>query len=120
MTAPATWHAEPTDHAALDLTGPGIDDLVHSVVMTLAEAVHNGDAVADRWSDYRITYANLANAKEYGVENFGLDELEDAVANAWDALVLDLPNAVRLHMAEARLVAGKLDEEAGRIGLVAA
>ena len=105
---------------AVEVTGPGVDDLVHAIAEALADATHYGDGLHVAWTNYATARWNLAAAKEFGPEDTGIPELEDSVAGAWDTLVADLPRAVRLHMAEARLVAGQLDEVAGRIGQVAA
>jgi hypothetical protein len=66
-----------------------------------------------------VTRGNLAAAMEDGAGAAALEPLEDAVADAWDQLVPELPATLRLPMAEARLVAEQLDEAAGRVGLVA-
>ena len=114
------WKAVQAGPLSLSVSGPGVDDLVFAVVRVLADATQTDDGLADRWSDVVITRRNLANAAEYGVEDVGLEQLEDAAAAAWDALVDDLPTSVRLPFAEARQLAGVLDEGAGRIGSVAA
>lgn len=103
---------------AVDLSGPGVDDLVHALADALAESIHYGDGRAQAWTDYLVTRGNLVTAMEDGLPARELEPLEDAVADAWDRLVPELPATVRLRMPEARRVAEQLDAAADRIGLV--
>jgi len=112
------WTVAPSDRTAVTVAGPGLDDLVHYVADALAESIHCGDSRAQSWTDYLIARANLINAMDYGIESVGLEHLEEAVADAWDALAPDLASTIQLGMAEARMLAGQLNEAAGRIGTV--
>lgn len=113
MTARAVWSVDADPHtgryvlpAAL-LTGPGVDDLVHAIVTTLA------DDQLDAFLDYVAARKASALAPEDGWA-------ADSELNAWDALVAELPRTVRLVQAEGRLVGQLLDETCGRVGMRAA
>ena len=103
---------------AVDVSGPGIDDLVHAIAEKLAD-LSSPDAYGhELWDAYATARFNLAAAEEFGADEAGIDWLEDAVEVAWNALSIELPRTVRLKMTEARMVAGQLDEIAGRVGQV--
>lgn len=119
-----TWHVLRVGgkHAlpAVEIDGPAFDDLVRHLAEILAASIHDGDARADAWSDYVIAMSNQAGAIEHGVEDIGMEQLNEAVDQAWRRLVPELPRTVRVGLAEARMLAGALDDVAGRIGTVAA
>lgn len=87
------------------LTGPGLDDLVRHVAELLAEAIHDGDGRADAWSDYLIAVGNLKNADDGTTPDREVD-----VADAWNVLEAELPNAIRLPLMDA-LNLGRLLEQ---------
>lgn len=119
MTA-VPWRTIPSGTFALEMAGPGIDDLAHAVAEQLADSVYLQDGRSDVWGDYLVARHNLCAARQYGTEVADIDALEAAAAHAWDKLSPELASTVRLHYSEARLVAELLDESAGRIGQVAA
>jgi hypothetical protein len=118
--SPTKWNVGRVSPLAVSMAGPGLDDLVHYIAERLADATHPEDRLHEVWDAYATTRRDLANAKAHGVENVGMEEIEDSVADAWDDLSPELAAGIRLHDAEARLLAGLLDEAAGRIGAVAA
>jgi hypothetical protein len=124
VVARGQWLATPVGGRgtlpAVELSGPGVDDLVHYIADALAESIHYGDGRAAAWTDYLVTRGNLVAAIEGCAGPAELKPLKDAVADAWDRLVPELPATVRMHMDEARLVAGELAEVAGRVGTVTA
>lgn len=105
---------------AVEARGPGIDDLVHRLLSGLADSIHDGDTTADAWADYLLAVANLRNGEDENGAPVPVEYLADVRDKAWTALAAELPNAVRMVDAEARLLAGQLDEIAGRVGTRAA
>lgn len=84
------------------LSGPGVDDLVLDIAQRLAEASDPQDLLFDAWDAYATAHRTVVNATRDSVPSNA--ELE-AVANAWDALVLDLGTAVRVPLPETAYVA---------------
>lgn len=114
----ARWSVEPSGRHAVTVTGPALADLVRYIAQAIADASSPEDQLHERWDGFVTARRNVVAAAEYGVEDVGAEQLEDAAADAWDALVPDLPESVRLPHAEARLLAQLLDENAGRVGAV--
>lgn len=96
---------------AVLVSGLAIDDFVHGLLLDLAQSIHDRDGRADAWTDYVIAVSrrSATTAKD--------DDLDNAVAHAWDALAPELPSHMRLPIAEARYVERLLDEAVGRVGI---
>jgi hypothetical protein len=109
-------HAKVFKNPTVALSGPGIADLVRHVAEDIATSIHDGDARAGAWSDYVLATSNLANAMEGDADRHVLDQLEEALADAWNRLAADLPSVVWLTFAEGRLVAEQIDNAVGRVG----
>ena len=101
----------------VELAGPGVEDFVLNLLDTLAESIHAGDGRAKAWADYLIVRGNQLSAEADGCDTQAHD---DAVMDAWDRLMPELPVVLRMDVAEALVVAGQIDETCGRIGSVAA
>lgn len=97
----------------VELAGPAVEDFVLNLLDTLAESIHAGDGRAQTWADYLIVRGNQLSAEADGC---GTQTHDDAVMDAWDRLLPELPVALRLDMAEALLLADRLFETAGRVG----
>jgi hypothetical protein len=93
------------------LSGLGLDDHNHSLLMDLAESILDGDGRAEAWADFIVALGNLRTDSS--------EAAQDAMADAWDALATELPSALRMPLPEARYVAHLLDEAAGRVGIEA-
>lgn len=91
------------------LSGLGLDDYTHTLLLDLAESILDGDERAKAWGDWLVTLGNLRSDSS--------EAAQDAVADAWDALAPELPSALRMPLGEARYVAHLLDDVAGRIGI---
>lgn len=102
---------------AVTVAGPGLDNLVQGICEDLADSILDGDTRADAWGDYLVAVVNLRVVEADGADAGTRKRFEDAVADAYAALVPELPNAMRLIAAEARLLAGQLDEACGRVGI---
>lgn len=119
----AHWNVSPDAQTgryvlpAVLLSGPGLSDLLHGIAEDLADSILDGDTRADAWADYIVRRSNLRAGIDDGADPETIAELRDLSYDAWDALAAELPNAIRLVLAEARLVAGQLDEAAGRVGI---
>jgi hypothetical protein len=100
----------------VELAGPAVEDFVLNLLDTLAESIHAGDGRAQAWADYLIARGNQLSAEADGCDTQAHD---DAVMNAWDRLMPELPVALRMGVAEALFVAGQIDETCGRVGSVA-
>lgn len=87
------------------LSGPGVDDLVLDIAQRLAGATDPKDELHDAWNDYATAYRAVLEADRHGTAT---DEQHDAVADAWDALVLDLGTAVHIPLPETAYVAALL------------
>ncbi len=109
--------ATPCAHGAATLAGPALEDFAFYVLDAVAESIHAGDARAQAWTDYVIARGNLAGAVERGESD--TEWLEQAAADAWKVLAPELASTLRLSAADARFLAGQLDEACGRIGTVA-
>lgn len=116
MSAPTEWTVTPQRWGRVSVTGPGIDDLVHAILTDLADSIHDGDGRADAWADYLLHRSRLRQAVEDGADETEIERVTDEEAGAWDALEPELANAVFMRDAQARILAGALDEACGRVG----
>lgn len=91
----------------VELSGPGLADLVRHVAELLADSIHDGDGRAQAWSDYVIAVSRLRDADDADVPDREAD-----VADAWDALEPELPAAIRMPLVQARIVGQLLDRTA--------
>lgn len=98
------------------LDGPGLAALIHEALLDIATSIHEGDTRAERWTDYVLAVSRLEGAGDDASEE-KVAELGGDVADAFAALADDLGTALYLDAAEARLIAHKLDDVAGRIGV---
>lgn len=117
----ATWHVlyRRGGRGALpkvDLVGPGVDDLVHDLLWELTHDIIEGSTRAGLWSDFLMAETALHAAEDEDGDEAAIEHLIDRRDNAWAALVPELPNVVRMSVAEAQLVAGQIDEQCGRVG----
>lgn len=104
--------------AAVVLGGVAIDDHNQSLLLELALSIHKGGRVAELWTDYLVAVGNrLAAQADALAEDAAADDLDDAVADAWDALAPELPSTLRMPLGEARYVAHQIDDMAGRVGV---
>lgn len=101
----------------VELAGSGVEDFVLNLLDTLAESIHAGDDRAKAWADYLVVRGNQLSAEADGCDT---QDHDDAVMDAWDRLMPELPVALRMGVAEARFVAEQIDEACGRVGSVAA
>ena len=100
----------------VEIDGPGVDDFQHDTLRTLADALIQNLPLADLWTDYLMAETALQQGVNEDGEEVDPDWLADRRDDAWDALVPELPRVVRLGVAEAQLVAHKIDNEVGRVG----
>jgi hypothetical protein len=114
MNASETWAAHPVGitpgsygRPSVELTGPGVNDLVRWVAEMLADSIHDGDTRADAWSDYVIAVGNLKAADDDTRPGREAD-----AADAWWALEAELPNALRMSLVDACAVRQLLDRTA--------
>jgi len=94
-----------------ELAGPGVEDLLRYTCALIATSIHEGDTRADVWSDYVIATGNLVAAADAGLDT--REPLIEAVTEAWEALRLELPDAVRMSLVDACAVGRLLDRTAG-------
>lgn len=100
----------------VEIDGPGVDDLVHDLLWELAHDIIEGSTRADLWSDFLMAETALHAAEDEDGNEVAIEYLIDQRDNAWAALVPELPNVVRMSVAEAQLVAHQVDEHVGRVG----
>lgn len=100
----------------VDLVGPGVDDLVHDLLWELAHDIIEGSTRAALWSDFLMAETALRAGENEDGDEAAIEHLIDRRDNAWAELVPELPNFVRMSVAEAQFVAGQVDEHLGRVG----
>lgn len=100
----------------IEIEGPGIDDFQHDTLRTLADALIQNLPLADLWTDYLMAETALQQRVDEDGEEVDPDWLADRRDDAWDALVPELPRVLRLGVAEAQFIAGRIDEQCGRVG----
>lgn len=99
--------------AAVVLSGLAIEDFVHTLLLDLAQSIHDGIGPrAARWTDFLLAVSNRMAAGDAEDE-----VLDNAVADAWDALAPELPSHIRLPLPEARYVAHQINKVCGRASI---
>jgi hypothetical protein len=115
----ATWDVVHSGPLSVALTGPGIDRENRHVADAIADFSDPEDDRHGPWDAYVTARRNLANAGDVLTDGEpALEALRKDVEIAWDRLSPELPASVRMAFKEARLVAGLLDDRAGRIGVI--
>lgn len=100
----------------VDLVGPGVDAFQRDTLQTLADALIQNLPLADLWTNYLMAETALQHGVDEDGEEVHPDWLADQRDAAWCALVPELPNVVRMSVAEAQFIAGQVDEHVGRVG----
>lgn len=103
---------------ALWLAGPALRNLVIEVALEIADAAHGTGEAAEAWDTYTTARLNSEAVQEFGPDDYELADLEADEAIALTELVDRLSQTIRLPLADARLVADLLFENAGRVGTV--
>lgn len=104
----------------VEIDGPALAALVGDVIERIADLASYEDSLTEAWFAYVNARRAVVKAEWDLVSEEVGENLIEAMDDARAAVMAELPTAVRLSMAEARMLAGQLDETAGRIGSVAA
>ena len=101
----------------VELSGPGVLELVRLIAVVLADAAAGEGSAAEAWDEYTTARLNVEGAREFGADEVSIEDLEQRETDALMQLVEVLPHKFRMRLPEARLVAQLLDEACGRVGI---